>query len=176
MDKKYHTVKQKLNKLEHIQTRTPTHTKTFYPRVTNNTNIKFTAEELSLLNKGLKYNLSYKNKNWIRTLALETETAITQLPTHEQDYVRIQAAHNLKQIYKQQSAKKQYNSNHATREHHILNHIKEKLSFNEAIISKADKGNSIVIIYLKDYHSKVQTSSPLKKTPPKNFITRSQLQ
>jgi len=128
MDKKYRTIEQKLTKLEHIQTRTPTHTKTFYPRVTNNTDIIFTAEELTLLNKGLKYNLSYRNKNWIRTLALETETAITLLPTHEQDYIRVQAAHNLKQIYKQQSAGRQYNSNHAKREYIILNHIKEKLS------------------------------------------------
>jgi hypothetical protein len=46
MDKKYQTLKQKLSKLEHTQTCTPAHTKTFYPRVTNNTNITFTAEEL----------------------------------------------------------------------------------------------------------------------------------
>jgi hypothetical protein len=57
MDKKYNTLKQKLRKLEHTQTNTPKHLHTFYPRVTNNTNIKFNSDELNLLNKGLKYNL-----------------------------------------------------------------------------------------------------------------------
>jgi hypothetical protein len=87
MEKKYNTIRQKLNKLEHTQTSIPKHLKTFYPRVVDNTDIKFTAEELNLLNKHLKYNLNYKNKNWIKTLAFETETALAQLPTHEQDYV-----------------------------------------------------------------------------------------
>ena len=81
-------------------------------------------DELSLLNKGLKYNLSYKNKNWIQTLALETETAITQLPQQEQEYVRARAAHSIKQLYKQQSAKKQYNSNQAIKEYRTLSQIK----------------------------------------------------
>ena len=156
MDKKYNYIKQKLNKLEHTQTSTPKHVKTFYPRVINNTNIRFNAEELSLLNKGLKYNLSYKNKNWIQTLALETETAITQLPQQEQECVRARAAHGIKQLYKQHSANKQCNSNQAIKEYHTLSQIKEKLKSNKAIITKADKGNSTVILYNKDYHDKVQ--------------------
>jgi hypothetical protein len=35
--------------------------------------------ERTLLNKGLKYNLYSKNKNWIETLVLEAETAINNL-------------------------------------------------------------------------------------------------
>ena len=70
--------------------------------------------------------MSYKNGNWIKTLAFETETAIAQLPAQE-DYIRFQAAHNTKQLYKQQSASKQYNSNQAIIEHHTLNQIKDKL-------------------------------------------------
>jgi hypothetical protein len=155
MDKKYNT-ETKIKKLEHMQTNTPKHLHTFYPRVTNNTNIKFNSDELNLLNIGLKYNLLYKHKNWIKTLALEAETAITQLPTHEQDYIRALKAHNLKQLYKQQSYNIQHNSTHALREYRILKQVKNKLELNEAIVSKADKGNSIVILYLKYYHSKVQ--------------------
>jgi hypothetical protein len=79
MDRKYNNIKQKLNKLERTQTSTSKYIKTFYPRAVNNTNIRFTADELNL-HKGLKYNLSYKNKNWIQTLALETETTMAQLP------------------------------------------------------------------------------------------------
>jgi hypothetical protein len=142
--------------LEHSQTANPKHLQTFYPRVSNNTNIKCTADELNLLNKGLKYNLSYKNKNWIKTLALETETAITRLPAQEQEYIRIQAAHNLRRLYKQQSNSKQHNSIQAKKERRTLNQSKEKLRSNEAIISKSDKGNSTVILHLRDYHYKVQ--------------------
>jgi hypothetical protein len=59
-----------------------------YPRVINTTNINFTQEEIKLLNKGLKYNLHYKRKNWIETLALEAETAICNLDITEQQYYR----------------------------------------------------------------------------------------
>jgi hypothetical protein len=63
MNKKYDNIKKKIKKLEHTQTSNHKHIKTFYPRVVNNTNISFTTDEFNLLNKGLKYNLSYKNKN-----------------------------------------------------------------------------------------------------------------
>jgi hypothetical protein len=85
LNRKHNTLKQKLNRLEHTHTSAPKHLKTFYPKVTNHTDIKFTTDELNLLNKDLKYSLSYKNQNWIRTLALETETAITQLPTQNRN-------------------------------------------------------------------------------------------
>jgi hypothetical protein len=88
VNKKYNTVKQKLSKLEHSQTATPKHLQTFYPRVSKKTDIKFTPDELNLLNKGLKYNLSYKNRNRVKTLALETEMAIARLPAHEQECTR----------------------------------------------------------------------------------------
>jgi hypothetical protein len=60
-------------------------------------------------------------------------------------------------LYKQQTAKKQYNSNQATKEYRTLNQIKEKLRSNKAIISKADKGNSTVILYTEYYHDIVQS-------------------
>jgi len=34
----------------------------------NKTDITFTNDELSLPNKGLKYNLNYKHKNWMKPL------------------------------------------------------------------------------------------------------------
>jgi hypothetical protein len=43
------------------------------------------------------------------------------------------------------------------KEYRTLNQIKGKLKSNKAIISKADKGNSIVILYTKDYHDKIQS-------------------
>jgi hypothetical protein len=41
------------------------------------------------------------------------------------------------------------------REKDIINELKEKLVTDKAIITKADKGNSIVVTYLKVYHDKV---------------------
>ena len=67
----------------------------------NRTNITFNPDELTLLNKSLKYNLSYKNKEWIKTLALEAEAAVNKLPVVEQDHIRFQVAHNIKLLYKQ---------------------------------------------------------------------------
>jgi hypothetical protein len=51
---KYKTLDKKLNILIRSQTKKPEKTMDFYPRVVNKTNITFTNEELTLLNKGLK--------------------------------------------------------------------------------------------------------------------------
>jgi len=55
----------------------------FYPPVINKTNIVLSNEEQTVVNKGLKYNLSYKQRDWIKTLATEAETPIIQLPISE---------------------------------------------------------------------------------------------
>jgi hypothetical protein len=76
------------------QTITPQEKHTFYPRVVNNINISFSSSKMALLQKGFKYNLHTKKENWLQNLALETETAITQLPTNERDvYRKIIAEH-----------------------------------------------------------------------------------
>jgi hypothetical protein len=49
---------------------------TIRKRVENITNIKFTNGEMQFLNKGLKYNLHYKYKNLIKTVAMQADTAI----------------------------------------------------------------------------------------------------
>jgi len=79
MEKKYKAMDDKINKLIQNQTYKPNTSMNFYPRVFNKTNITFSDDELELLNKGLKYNLSKKRKQWISNLALEAETAVTIL-------------------------------------------------------------------------------------------------
>ena len=79
---KYKKLDKKLNHLSQQQSRiTQPHHK-FYPRTINTTDINFSEQEMTLLEKGPKYNLHSKPKDWIRNLALEAETAITQLPPH----------------------------------------------------------------------------------------------
>jgi hypothetical protein len=43
---------------------------------------------MQLLKKGLKYNLHYKQKKWLETLALEAKTAISKINATEQQYYR----------------------------------------------------------------------------------------
>jgi hypothetical protein len=60
------------------------------------TNFSFTREELEFLNKGLKYNLHKKPKTWIKTLALEADTAIRSLPQENQAYMKQLVSNNIK--------------------------------------------------------------------------------
>jgi hypothetical protein len=47
----------------------------------------------------MKYNLHYKRKQWITTLALEAETAISQLPLPEQEPVKYQVNRNIQHLF-----------------------------------------------------------------------------
>jgi len=58
IEKKYKTIDDKIKKMVLIQTENPD-TVQFYRRVINKTDIVFEDEEMTLLNKGLNYNLSY---------------------------------------------------------------------------------------------------------------------
>ena len=73
-------------------------------------------EHFVTFNRGILYNLSFKQKNWIKTLTLQTETAIALLPTQEKDYIKFQLVHNIKPLYKQYDSTKQYITNHAKNE------------------------------------------------------------
>jgi len=86
--KKYQNLDKKLKKLTQSQTIHPQQKHKFYPRVINNTDIAFTKCEMSMLQKGLKYNLHTKQENWIHNLALEAETAIQKLPNSDRDAYR----------------------------------------------------------------------------------------
>jgi len=62
MDRKYKRMDDKTKRLTQNQAQKPKTDTNFYPRVVNNTSIKFSDEEMELLNKGLKYNLGSKPK------------------------------------------------------------------------------------------------------------------
>jgi hypothetical protein len=112
---------------------------------------------MTLLNKGLKYNLNYKSKHWLSNTALEAEAAITRLPTGEQEHVRYQVAHNLQKLYKQHSGKHTSTDRNMKNEIRTINQIKMKLKEAGAIVTKVDKGNSIKRLYEDDYNSKIHT-------------------
>jgi hypothetical protein len=159
---KYQSLNAKIEKLSREQTITPKTTQQFYPRVINNMDISFSEEENSLLEKGLKYDLHPKKKDWLKNLALEAETAITLLPTSDRDYYRKRVADKIKTM----DARNHPHRNHGPpSEIRIIKSIKEKLTENNAMIAQADKGKSIVILPSQQYTNKVQ-----------NFITNNQFQ
>jgi hypothetical protein len=120
----------------------------------NNTNIDFTPHELALLNKGLKYNLHYKQKQWVKTLAMEAETALGQLPLLEQEPIRYQVYRNIQHLFNT-VGKQQYKNSREHNEKRVLRSIKEKLTENDATIIKADKGNAIIMTYLTSCRNKI---------------------
>jgi hypothetical protein len=98
---KYKTLDKELMKLTQTKKITPLEQHMFYPRVVNNTNINFSNNEMRLLHKGLKYNTHTKKKNWVQTLALQAEMAITQLPITERDVYRKLVADRIDKLQRQ---------------------------------------------------------------------------
>jgi hypothetical protein len=111
MNLKYKTLNNKIKKLKEQQWTNVQHTDkqnnhTFHKRTENLTDIIFTDTEIQLLDKGLKYNLHHKHNKSIHTLAIEANTAISQLPDKEQGYMRQVVAINIKKIINKEDAKK----------------------------------------------------------------------
>jgi len=81
--------------------------------------------------------------------------AITLLPPEEQEYTRHQVAKQLKKLQTQQTPQSRYNERKQYEEVKVMNSIRDKLHKNKALITKADKGSSIIIVYHSEYEQKV---------------------
>ena len=106
-----------------------------------------------LLQKGSKYNIHAKRRNWIQNLGLEAETAITQLPTNEREAYRKIIADRLCTLQQNNNPSRSHRTHPKTR---IIKSVRSKLKDNNAMIARADKGNSIVILPTQQYESKIQ--------------------
>jgi hypothetical protein len=105
---------------------------------------------MGLLQKGLKYNVHANKKNWIQTLALEAETAVTQLPPNDRDVYRKLIAVGIENLQKQNPA-------HNTHpEEKIIRSIQRKLKEYDAKVTRADKRNTLVILPTHQYETKLQ--------------------
>jgi hypothetical protein len=155
MESHYERLNKKLDRLLNEQKGHTTYTnktrqQRFYPRTVNLTNIQFTKEEMDLLNMGLQHNLQkFSTSTWTK-LAIETEQAIRLLDDSLQDTFRFAAAKKLKQISNINSS----NLLHK-RQTHTLKSIQQKIHKNNAMITRADKGKTTVIIHTQDYNNKV---------------------
>ena len=101
MELYYNRLNKKLDQL-HQQSRRTQHTKDrtrksghqFYHRVENLTNIKFTTEEMKILNYGPHYSIEKPTLSYLPTLVTETERAIRLLDVKLQDPYRFLAPRN----------------------------------------------------------------------------------
>jgi len=147
---KYKTLGSKIKRLTRTQTKTPQEPHTFYTLIINNSNISFINSEITLLQKGMKYNTHSKKRNWIQNLALEAEIAITQLPSTEREVYRKLVADRINTLIMQ-------NPTHQTQpETKVIRSIQSKLKENNATVTRADKGNSTVILPTLQYETKIQ--------------------
>jgi hypothetical protein len=127
----------------------------FHPSVVNKTNIDFDDEEINLLNKGLNFNFARGTKNSLISELLHSEAAIR---TVKDDNARISArvivSNKAKNVANNLHAKHKLTAVHSSLRR-VATRIRDKLTENEAIICKADKGSSIVILPKSDYVNKV---------------------
>jgi len=112
--------------------------RTFHPRVVNMTDIPFSEPEMALLQKGPKYNLHSKPKNWIQNLALEAQNDISPPPPLRTRGIQKTDGRTHQHLTKQQQTPT-HNSQFKSR---AIKFTKTKLRFHGAMITRADKGNS----------------------------------
>jgi len=139
------------------------------------TDIPFSEPEMTILQKGPKYNLHSKPKNWLQTLAIEAETAITRLPPSHREVYRMLTAEHINTLQENNRPPHAHNTQHESK---IIQNIKTKLNDNNAMITRADKGNSLVILPTEQYENKVeqfiQSNNFLtsKSNPTESFQTQ----
>lgn len=128
----------------------------FTSKLKNLTDINFTENEENFLGNSIKYNLNLDHqKHNIKEDLLNLEISIRQQEDDRQEHFR----HNLiHEVNKLKLENKRPNTKRKTKEDlSLIDSIAEKLKENDAILTKADKGNSIVIIKKNDYQHKVST-------------------
>ena len=97
-----------------------------------------------------------------------------QLPPAEQEPIRFQVTKHIQKLYTQSQIQEHRNIC-AHIEKKLIHRIKEKLTSNNAVIVKADKGNTLVIEFQNSYYNKIQTFidnndfTELGKDPTKKF-------
>jgi len=127
---------------QHSQPRQPR--QPFYPRLINLTNVAFEKRETNLLEKGLKYALLPSNTGSATDVLIAGLTVALERETHP-PYTQISAiikSNPVDQIPTPLTS--------------ALKSIKRKIKDNNVCDSKADKGNSVVVMKRSDYNTKVR--------------------
>jgi hypothetical protein len=124
MENQYNNLNHKLDRLQkEKQTRKKTDTHhqytQFYTRTVNLTNIRFSQEEIALLNNGLQHSIEKPLKKYWTNLIMATEQSIRKLDSKMQAPYRILASKKLRQL----RASDHHNNLMAKRKTYILKNI-----------------------------------------------------
>jgi hypothetical protein len=96
----------------------------------------------------------------MQTLAIEADTAICQLPAKDQGHMRQLVAHNIIKIAnKHNSFKERRHTIHTKREHpewNKIKNLKQKINQDQIIITKTDKGHTLVTLHRDEYNNKIE--------------------
>ncbi|XP_050511970.1 uncharacterized protein LOC126888016 [Diabrotica virgifera virgifera] len=151
----------------------------FHTRVKNLTNCNFNNEELDFLSKGLKFSTQSKpDTSNIELLCVEIDSIINSLDisTSVKNNIKTACLFQLNQQYHRYTNNKKLISTYHS-QIKIIKSISHKIRTHELTITKADKGNCLIIMYSKDYINKVEnflsdnTFIPLNKSPMNKLNT-----
>jgi hypothetical protein len=107
---------------------------------------------------------------WLN-LITETVNAIKLLDHRLQNAFRIMVTNKLKQIYNANNSVKIIHKRHQ----YITNNIKHKITAGNAMLARADKGRTTVVMYKHDYDIKVYTfltENDIQPIPKRAVSTR----
>jgi hypothetical protein len=112
---------------------------------------------MQLLKYGMNYSIERPASTYATSLAAETEQAIRLLDAKLQNTYHFMATKKLKQIINSTSQTNTLQKRHL----HVMKEVNKKLTTENAIVTQADKGKTIVITNSKEYAKKCNPSSQL---------------
>ncbi|XP_050299987.1 uncharacterized protein LOC126738616 isoform X1 [Anthonomus grandis grandis] len=129
----------------------------FHKPCLNFSNTTFNNKELALLSRGLKYRPVIHNKKEalqnLEMLTVETETVLQNIEADNINQIRAQCSNILRTELK--SIKNAPNKTEGDFNSTLIKSIKNKLQNSNLTLTKADKGNCVVILNKNDYDTKV---------------------
>ncbi|KAL1124763.1 hypothetical protein AAG570_001384 [Ranatra chinensis] len=139
IERKFNSMKNKIDRLNKTNTDiTPTPpTHAFHPRLVNLTKIGFSKTESQMLEKGLNHNLKCPiNTRTVESLIIDAETAIQKLPEPLRDEARVDVSRAIRNLPMTNNT-----LTHKLEARTTIN-IRKKLTENDALITRADKGRT----------------------------------
>jgi hypothetical protein len=114
---------------------------------------QYPIHEVQLLERALGYSLHYKLKQWTEHSALEAEAASTFSNLNGQEGLWFTVARSIKLLINRNIQ----NAQRTKHEYNLINKIKVKVNENTLVITKVDKGKTLVILEKEYCHNKVHT-------------------
>lgn len=150
----------------------------FHDRIKNLSDVVFEDDELDLLRWGLKYCIRTPiAESDLLEFSVELDVIIEQV-THNNNIKKSLRNEFYHILYKANKARNRTNSYISVSPKNVLKKLTHKIKQNNLIITKADKGNCLVVLNKQDYITKVETFlndnnfKLLTKNPQNTFIAR----